>query len=180
MLEQRFNKPKPGPYTQRSRNSRPLALACSLHVSAGLVWRNLEEPSGEDFNVTLSKQVTRPLSILDPLTCGYAKVILYEASKEKFSSKKDLREGSARYTARVLAEISKDYHNVFLADADSFKMEFHKLTKCIQQLRKTFQEWSRKNGQEKIDYTSNFNRIKWQKLSRAKRELHALIDWKAC
>ena len=88
MLEQRFNKPKPAPYTQRSRNSRPLALACSLHVSAGLVWRNLEEPSGEDFNVTLSKQVTRPLSILDPLTCGYAKVILYEASKEKFSSEK--------------------------------------------------------------------------------------------
>ena len=62
-------------------------------------------------------------SILDPLTCGFVKVVVYEILTSKNNLTKNDGEAEKNYKGRIFLEKYKMYHELF---GDEFDVE-HKL-----------------------------------------------------
>ena len=87
----------------------------------------------------------RKMSIVDPSSCGFAKVFSYHLFTEKPNSKKKPTENSKEYSSRIL----RDQYARFLSqfqyfepsiDYTKFKSNFQKITKNLQYLGKKFPE----------------------------------------
>ena len=118
----------------------------------------------------------RKLSIVDPTSCGFAKVFSYHLFTEKPNSNKKRTENSKEYSSRILCDqyarfVSQFQHfqpNIYYT---KFKSNFRKITKNLQYLGKNFPE-------KKETILTTFSSYNWHKL-KEKQKYHSLFDCQA-
>lgn len=118
------------------------------------------------------------MSLIDPLSCGFAKAIVHEVLKEKSSLLKDPDEAKKNYIGRVRTEQYNKVldifgHEYFTVDNNLFKNKFINIIPLIQDINKRSPDSKKKLFQI-------FSLNVWLKLPEKKRELHSLFDCKGC
>ena len=97
------------------------------------------------------------VSFLCPNTCGFAKVVAFELSKDISKTLEWSKgESSAKYKSRVLTEEYKQFKSVFAPVADNFNIEYTKFVQKLPSLKDAIQNWSRTKRDEKQKYLDTF------------------------
>ena len=121
-------------------------------------------------------------SLLNPLTCGYAKVAAYTIFKKPTAQllKREPNEGSQKFKARVLQAQHKEFLDIFHDRPNDFKPEYKQFYMSISKLKGLFVRWNKDNSVANKTYQDTFSVQNWGKLSKAKKEQHMLIKCKGC
>ena len=121
-------------------------------------------------------------SLLNPLTCGYAKVAAYTIFKKPTAQllKREPNEGSQKFKARVLQTQHKEFLDIFHDRPNDFKPEYKQFYISISKLKGLFVRWNKDNSVANKTYQDIFSVQNWGKLSKAKKEQHMLIKCKGC
>ena len=119
-------------------------------------------------------------SLVNPLTCGFAKVAAYQITSAPPAFKREPREGVNKFKARVLGAQYQEFLHTFRSRQDAFKIEYSEFTVRVLKLKETCKKWSRNKPEEKKAYFEEFKTEKWLKLSNAKKQQHTLAQCKGC
>ena len=77
-------------------------------------------------------------SLLNPLTCGYAKVVAFEIMCKSPTIKKDSREGGNKYEAKVSTLQYQAFNDTFRDRAYQFKLSCEHFIKKAPKLKEVF------------------------------------------
>lgn len=121
-------------------------------------------------------------SLLSPNTCGFAKVVALELSREVGKAiLKDQNESHTKYLSRVKQEQFKRFQGTFTdCKEGNFTVEFKKFQQNLPALRDTFNKWNCRKAEEKISFLETFSGDKWQKLSLSRKKEHSFSNCKGC
>lgn len=119
-------------------------------------------------------------SLLNPQTCGFAKVAAYSVFKKTPKLQKAQNEGTQKFKARILQTQCKEFEEVFKDRASVFKPNCTEFFKSAHKLKRLFVKWNKDDSNSKKVYEEHFSIEKWIALSKAKKEQHTLSKCKGC
>ena len=89
-------------------------------------------------------------SLLNPLTCGYAKkAVAFEIMSKSPAIKKDSREGGNKYKTKASTLQYQAFNDTFRDRADQFKLSYKDFIKKAPKLKEIFKNWNRHKPKEK-------------------------------
>lgn len=121
-------------------------------------------------------------TFLCPNTCGFAKVLALEVSREVGRSNlKEKNESPTRYKSRI-RNVEYDRYQSYFTDASQCKMDVSlaSFTKNLPALRNTINQWSTSRLNEKYKFLQTFSVDNWEKLSPARKREHTFTNCKSC
>ena len=120
-------------------------------------------------------------SLVNPLTCGFAKVAVHFVFSKKKNIDREKGEGMSKYKARIFQLQHEEFQYIFKDRKEAFKVDYKNFQRSMQKLRQCMAEWGRNGSTEsKRLYLDSFSVEKWDKLSNAKKDQHTLSNCKGC
>ena len=118
------------------------------------------------------------MPILDPLTCGFVKVITFEVLTAKHAMQQRSDENVGQFKHRIF---NKHYNRlqsifgdaIFNVPFNTFRNKYHQIVEQIRGIAK-------KNVLEKSEIISVFDQKTWSQLSPEKKSLHSILDCQEC
>ncbi len=120
-------------------------------------------------------------SFLHPSTCGFARGIAWEISKNVDDEWK-FGDADARAKLKKSCQITERYNRftaVFESCKENFAMDLKVFRKILPDLRKKFAGWSRRIH-ERNQYTATFNMKSWKNLPATQKVQHVFRNCRAC
>jgi len=121
-------------------------------------------------------------TFLCPNTCGFAKVVALESSREISKSfSKEPSESPTRYKSRVKAEEYSLFQS-FFTETKEGKLEVSPahFSKHLPALKNAFNKWNTRKLHEKVKYLEHFSLKNWCALSSARKKEHTFLNCKGC
>ena len=119
-------------------------------------------------------QELKMMSILDPLTCGFLKVITFKVFTAKHTMQQESGENVHQFKNRILDHQYNTLHSIF-GDA-IFNVPFNTLRNKYHQIVEEIRGIAIKSVIEKNEIIKAFDIRAWSQLSPAKKGLHSIVE----
>ena len=121
------------------------------------------------------------MSIADPLTCGFVKVIGYEIFKQNYGIRKLEHENKNQFQGRIQKRQYIEFQKIFSSDInDKFDIPYTKFTCNFPKMIKIFQGMNKKNQSKLAMVLKTFSRENWDNLSNDEKMKHSIVDCDGC
>ena len=119
-------------------------------------------------------------TFLCPNSCGFAKVVAVQVSKEAAGLiKKAENESATKNCARIKHEQYTLFNSEFSeAGTNKFYIDFASYHKKLPNIREKFSGCNSRKKEEKVKFLSTFSREQWRKLPVARKKEHSLVNCK--
>lgn len=114
------------------------------------------------------------MSIIDPLTCGFAKVAAYNIFNVKTSSK----EKSAK--AKIFKQQHEKFNQYFSKSEENFNVDYKRFVDNFPKILKQIKDLNKRHGDYKNKFMKTFSKENWVELSELKQSMHTLSNCKGC
>ena len=118
-------------------------------------------------------------TFLHPNTCGFGRVVAFEASG-KVTLPKEKGESPAKYTSRLQRQIYEVFTTTFSEVRGNFVIGFDLFRKKLPTLKDAYRKWNSRKREERKLYFETFSSAKWEKLSLARKKEHSFSNCKSC
>lgn len=119
------------------------------------------------------------MSIVDSLTCGYAKVSAFSIFSTKAHLRRDNGENINAFKSRDLQFKYEIFRNQFKVN-EKFNIERKTFDKNFRKIRENIFSLGKKNAKSKLQVLNYFSLENWNKLPAEVKQCHSLIDCIAC
>ena len=117
-------------------------------------------------------------SIFDPMTCGFAKGIIYELWSSNLELVKSENEAKALFSSRINQKRHALFSELF-ANNESFHVDYTKFIRKYSKIVNRIGQWAKRHTNERKQFVSTFNIKAWKDLTTSQQE-HTLFDCKGC
>lgn len=121
-------------------------------------------------------------TFLCPNTCGFAKVLALQVSRDVGRSYlKEKNESPTRYKSRV-KDIEYERFQSFFTETQEGKLPVSlvNFSKNLPALKNAFNKWNTRKLEEKYKFLQTFSIENWEKLSSARKKEHTFFNCKGC
>ena len=119
------------------------------------------------------------MSIIDPLSCGFAKVAAYNILTDTSYTKKSTNENQKIFKARVLTEQYRKFNDYFNNRGD-FGLPYKQFTNNFPNIIKNIRQLNKRQQNTKLELLKVFSKESWKSMSDTKKLSHSYQDCKGC
>ena len=119
------------------------------------------------------------MSIIDPLTCGFAKVAVFSLFVSPTKLKKQDHENSCKFKSREY-KYRLDKFNETFAGCENFHVQYQHFTTNFTKIKENVQLLGKNDSSMKRDVLNVFSSEKWDSLSSQEKNMHSLYNCQAC
>ena len=121
------------------------------------------------------------MSIIDPLSCGFARIAAYTIFRSKeYELERNTGECSAKFKTRELTHKYTTFQNVFKDHKLQFLVEYQQFTRPFQKILNTISAIGKTKPLQKKEILDSFSLEKWKELCSTKKKLHSLRNCRGC
>lgn len=120
------------------------------------------------------------MSLLHPLTCGFAKVAAYETVKMPVEVEPIEKECTQSLKSRLQAKCLQQFHENFLTVMDNFTVSYKNSVHVFPLLKTKFSDWGKRYKTDVLQYTNTFSTESWKALTDEEKTQHKLENCDKC
>lgn len=119
------------------------------------------------------------MSIIDPLTCGFSKVAVYNILLDKFGIKKDTKELPKHYKSRLFKRQFIEFNSYFdVENNNKYEIVYKTFTDNFPKILENVNSLKIKQKDTKKEIWDTFSHENWKKLS--DKQKHSIFDCQGC